>query len=314
MPTPSVLALFGPTAVGKTAVAIAVARALRAAGRDPVAISADAMQLYRGIETLTGARDALDQDELEHRLVAVLPVTETCSAGRYARMAHAEIDAALDAGRLPIVVGGTGLYLRAALTELDLRPPAPAEVRRRLEEELERAGPAALHARLAAAAPWAAERIAPSDRSRLVRTLELHEVGALRPPDPDAPNRLWTEEVRHPTRLVGLVRDREEIRDRIERRIDAMLAAGAADEVRAAEAAGASATARKAHGFLPLLAGDEDRMRRDTRRYVKRQLTWMRKLPGVQTVDLTGDPDLDEVAHRIAAPWLPGRPTGGPTG
>jgi tRNA dimethylallyltransferase len=300
--TPSVIALFGPTAVGKTAVALAVGRALRAAGRDPVAVSADAMQVYRDIETLTGARDALDQDELEHRLVAVLPVTESCSAGRFAQLAHAEIDAALDAGRTPVVVGGTGLYLRAALTELALRPPAPPEVRARLEEELRSGGPEALHARLAVVAPWAAAGIAQRDRSRLVRTLELHEIGELRPPD--GPSALWTDETRHPTRLVGLVRDRDEIRARIDRRIDAMLAAGAADEVRAADAAGASATARKAHGFEPLLDGDEDRMRRDTRRYVKRQLTWMRKLPGVEVLDLTGDPDVDEVAARIVTPLL----------
>lgn len=302
MGRPSVIAIFGPTAVGKTSVALAVGRALRAADRDPVAISADAMQVYRGIETLTGARDALDQDDLEHRLVAVLPVTESCSAGRFAALAHAEIDGALAAGRTPVVVGGTGLYLRAALTTLELRPPAPPELRARLEDELRRGGPEALHARLTAVAPWAAERIAPRDRSRLVRTLELHELGELRPPE--GPSALWTEETRHPTRLVGLVRDRDEIRARIDLRIDAMLAAGAADEVRAADAAGASPTARKAHGFEPLLDDDEDRMRRDTRRYVKRQLTWMRKLPGVQTVDLTGDPDVDAVAAQIVAPLL----------
>ncbi|MGX6448951.1 tRNA (adenosine(37)-N6)-dimethylallyltransferase, partial [Patulibacter sp. S7RM1-6] len=150
MARPTLIALFGPTAVGKTAVAVAVGRALRAAGRDPIAISADAMQVYRGIETLTGARDALDQDELEHRLVAVLPIAETCSAGRFAQLAHAEIDAALAAGRTPVVVGGTGLYLRATLTTLELRPPAPPELRARLEAELAAEGPEALHARLAA--------------------------------------------------------------------------------------------------------------------------------------------------------------------
>lgn len=304
MGSPSVIALFGPTAVGKTAVAVAVGRALRAAGHDPVAVSADAMQVYRGIETLTGARDALDQDDLEHRLVGVLSVTETCSAGRFAALAHEEIDAALAAGRTPVVVGGTGLYLRAALTELRMRPPAPPELRARLEADLLRDGPEALHGRLAAVAPWAAEGIAPRDRSRLVRTLELHEIGALQ--RPSGPSALWTDETRHPTRLVGLVRDRDEIRARIDLRIDAMLAAGAAEEVRAAAAAGASATARKAHGFEPLLLGDEDRMRRDTRRYVKRQLTWMRKLPGVEVVDLTGDPDVDAVAARIVAPLTGG--------
>lgn len=298
----SVIALFGPTAVGKTEIALAVGRALRAAGRDPIAVSADAMQLYQGIETLTGARDALDQDDLEHRLISVLPITETCSAGRFATMAHREIDDAIDAGRVPVVVGGTGLYLRAALTELELRPPAPPEIRARLESELATVGPEALHARLGTLAPWAAEDVAPRDRSRLVRRLELLELGELHPPS--GPNRLWTDETRHPTRLVGLVRDRDQLRDRIDRRVDAMLAAGAADEVHAAAAAGVSSTARKAHGFEPLLADDVDRMRRDTRRYVKRQLTWMRKLPDVEVIDLTDDPDPDDVAARIVAPVL----------
>lgn len=304
MRQPTVIALFGPTAVGKTEIALAVGRALRAAGRDPVAISADAMQVYRGIETLTGARDALDQDQLEHRLVATIPIDETCSVGRFAELAHAEVDGALAAGRTPVIVGGTGLYLRAALTELQLRPPAPPEIRVRLEALLAAEGSAALHARLTTVAPWAAARIAPQDRSRLVRTLELHEIGELRPPE--GPNHLWTAETRHPTRLVGLVRDRDDVRARIDRRIDEMLAAGAVDEVHRAVAAGVSATARKAHGFEPLLEGDVDRMRRDTRRYVKRQLTWMRKLPGVEQVDLTGDPDPDAVAARIVAPLLEG--------
>lgn len=298
----SVIALFGPTAVGKTEIALAVGRALRAAGRDPIAVSADAMQLYQGIETLTGARDALDQGDLEHRLVSVLPITETCSAGRFAAMAHREIDDAIAAGRVPVVVGGTGLYLRAALTELDLRPPAPPEIRARLEAELAEVGPEALHARLGTLAPWAAEDVAPRDRSRLVRRLELLELGELHPPS--GPNRLWTDETRHPTRLVGLIRDRDQLRERIDRRVDAMLAAGAVDEVHAAAAAGASSTARKAHGFEPLLADDVDRMRRDTRRYVKRQLTWMRKLPDVEVIDLTDDPDPDAVAARVVAPVL----------
>jgi len=302
VPVPTVIALFGPTAVGKTEIALAVGRALRAAGRDPIAVSADAMQLYQGIETLTGARDALDQDDLEHRLVSVLPISETCSAGRFAGLAHREIDDALTAGRVPVVVGGTGLYLRAALTDLELRPPAPPEIRERLEAELASEGAEALHARLLVVAPWAAEHVQPRDRSRIVRWLELHELGELRPAT--GPNRLWTDETRHPTRLVGLVRDRDQLRTRIDRRVDAMLEAGAAAEVHAAAAAGVSATARKAHGFEPLLDDDVDRMRRDTRRYVKRQLTWMRKLPDVEVIDLSDDPDPDVVAARIVAPVL----------
>src|SRR5947209_919323 len=120
-----VIALFGPTGIGKTAVAIALARRLRDLGEDPVAVSADALQVYAGLEKLTGAATPEQQKELEHRLISLIPVTEQFSAGAYAELAHSEIDRLLSAGRRPIVVGGTGLYLRAALTELSLKPPPP---------------------------------------------------------------------------------------------------------------------------------------------------------------------------------------------
>jgi tRNA dimethylallyltransferase len=283
----AVLAVFGPTGIGKTSLALAVAERLRARGERPVAVSADALQVYRGLETLTGVATPAEQARLEHRLVSILPVDARFSAGEYAALAHAEIDGLLAAGARPIVVGGTGLYLRAALADLTLRPPPPDEVRRRWEEELERRGPEALHAELARRAPWAAEGIEPRDRSRIDRALELLELGELEPPPPEGRNELWTSETRHPTRLVGLVMDREALYERIDARVDAMVAAGAVDEVRAAHAAGASATARKALGFDELLAGDVDAMKRRTRNFAKRQLTWMRKLPGVETVDMT---------------------------
>ena len=126
MSRPNVIALFGPTGVGKTAVAIALARRLRDLGERPVAVSADALQVYAGLETLTGAAGAAERAQLEHRLISFLPVDARFSAGQYAELAHAEIDGCSPSGRRPIVVGGTGLYLRAALTELSLRPP-PAE-------------------------------------------------------------------------------------------------------------------------------------------------------------------------------------------
>jgi tRNA dimethylallyltransferase len=281
----SVLAIFGPTGIGKTALALAVAERLRARGERPVAVSADALQVYRGLETLTGVPTPAEQARLEHRLVSILPVDARFSVGEYARLAHAEIDALLAGGARPIVVGGTGLYLRAALAELSLRPPPPAEIRARWEAELERHGPEALHAQLAAAAPWAAERIEPRDRSRIVRALELHELGELEPPPEN--DELWTADTRHPTRLVGLMMDRDALYARIDARVDAMVAGGAIAEVRAAHADGASETARKALGFEELLGGDVDAMKRRTRNFAKRQLTWLRKLPGVELVDVT---------------------------
>jgi tRNA dimethylallyltransferase len=234
-----IVALFGPTGVGKTALAIALARRLRARGEDPVAVSADAMQVYMGLETLTGVASAAERAELEHRLVSFVRIDQTFSAGLYAKVAHAQIDALLAAGRRPIVVGGTGLYLRAALTDLDFRP-AP----------------------------------------------------------PDGPSQLWSEEMRRPTLLIGLTMERSELYGRIEARVEEMLAAGAREEVLRADRAGASRTARKALGFDELLAGDVERMKRHTRNYAKRQLTWMRKLARVRLIDVTAR-DPDDVAREI---------------
>jgi tRNA dimethylallyltransferase len=281
-----VIALFGPTGVGKTAVAIAVAERLRGRGEDPVAISADALQVYRGLETLTGAAAAEEQERLEHRLLSIVPVEETFSAGEFALRAHAEIDAALAAARRPIVVGGTGLYLQAALTDLELRPAPEPGLRARLEAELAARGPASLHAELASRAPAVAARIEPGDRTRVVRALELLAMGE-EPAPAGERSRLWTAELRHPTLLCGLVMERAKLYARIDARVEEMVAAGAVEEVRRAEAAGVSRTARKAVGFEELLRGDVQAMKRRTRNYAKRQLAWMRKLPGVRIVDVT---------------------------
>jgi tRNA dimethylallyltransferase len=295
---PSVLAIFGPTGVGKTALALALADRLRANGERPVAVSADALQVYRGLETLTGVPTAAERARLEHRLVSILPVDARFSVGEYAELAHAEIDRLLAHGARPIVVGGTGLYLRAALADLDLRPAPPEDVRARWEAELSRIGAPALHAELARRAPWAAETIDPNDRTRIVRSLELLELGELE--QPAGPSQLWTEATRHPTRLIGLVMDRAALYERIDARVDAMVAAGAASEVRAANAAGASETARKALGFDDLLAGDVEAMKRRTRNLARRQLTWMRKLAGVEVVDVTNR-EPDDVAGQLLA-------------
>jgi tRNA dimethylallyltransferase len=295
-----VIAIFGPTGVGKTALALALADRLRADGRDPVAVSADALQVYEGLGTLTGAATADERRRLEHRLVGFVALDEEFSAGRYMDLAHREIDEALDAGRAPIVVGGTGLYLRAALADLDLLPAPPPELRAALEERLAGGGAGALHAELAARDPELAAAVDPADGKRLVRTLELMEMGEEAPRPGTEGSQLWTTDTRHPTLLVGLTMEREELYRAIDRRVDAMIEAGVLDEVRRAEAAGVSRTARYALGFDELLAGDVDGMKRRTRNYARRQLTWMRKLDGVRLTDVTERP-LEELAASIAS-------------
>jgi tRNA dimethylallyltransferase len=289
-----VIAVFGPTGVGKTALALALARGLRQRGEDPVAVSADALQVYAGLPILTGAADAREQAELEHRLVGFVPIDQTYSAGAYARRAHEQIDTLLAQHRRPIVVGGTGLYLRAALTDLDLRPPVAAHVRARYT------GRTDLHDELQRRDPQRAATIAPGDRHRLIRTLESLDAGQPLPPPPGAQSALWTTHTRQPTLLAALMMERDELVRRIDARIDAMLAAGVADEVHAADAAGASTTARAALGFQELLDGDVEAMRVRTRRYAKRQLTWLRKLPGAHKIDVTGRTPEDVAAELLA--------------
>jgi tRNA dimethylallyltransferase len=237
----SVLAIFGPTGVGKTGVAIALAERLREQGADPVAINCDALQVYRGLGVLTGAASAEDQVRLEHRLLGFVPVTSNFSVGDYMPLAHREIDAALAAGRTPIVVGGTGLYLRAAVANLSLRK-APPE----------------------------------SENSEL-----------------------WSPETRHPTTIFGLTMDREQLYARIEVRAAAIAAAGADEEVRRADLYGPGRSARKALGFDEVLAGDVAQMQKRSRNYARRQLTWMRKVPNLKTIDRTNMSD-EQVAGRIS--------------
>ena len=259
-----------------------------------MAVSCDAIQVYRGLEALAGTATPQERSRLEHRLVGFVDVRGEFSAGQFATLAHAEIDQLLTEGRRPIVVGGTGLYLRAALADLDLRPPVPAQVRGDVEREIAARGPEALHGELD---PDIAATVHPRDRKRVARALELERAGI---DPPRGSEQLWTAKLRRPTVLVGLTMDREELGRRIETRVEEMAAAGAAEEVRQAAEAGASRTARAALGFEELLVGDLEGVKRAHRAYARRQLTWMRKMAGVELIDRTGRDD-GSVAEQIVA-------------
>ncbi|MBK5231194.1 MAG: tRNA (adenosine(37)-N6)-dimethylallyltransferase MiaA, partial [Thermoleophilia bacterium] len=280
---------------GKTAIAIEIAELLRERGENPVAISVDSMQVYRELPIVTGAPTAEEQARLEHRLVGVVSVADAYDVATHAAAAHREIDDLRAQGRRPIVVGGTGLYLRAALTELDLVPPPDPDVRERLMAELEQDGPGALYARLSELDPDVAATIKAGDTRRTVRAVEAIEQG--RSTAERAENRLWTDDVRVPTRLFALVMDREALYSRVDARVDEMIELGAEAEVRGAEAL-AARTARQALGFDELLSGDAEALKANTRRYAKRQLTWLRKLASAEQVDVTARSPV-EVAELI---------------
>jgi len=254
-----------------------------------VAVNCDSIQVYRGLETLSGAATADEQGRLEHRLLSFVDPGEEFSAGRYAEAAHRAIDSLLAAERRPIVVGGTGLYLRAALADLDLRPPVPPEIRDEVERDLTERGTEALHGELD---PDLAQGVDPNDRKRIARLTELARAGIEAAPDAE---RLWTAELRHPTLLVGLTMERERLAERIDARVDEMIASGAAEEVRAAAEAGPSRTARAALGFEQLLADIDASPSPETveaikaahRAYARRQLTWMRRMEDVTLIDCT---------------------------
>lgn len=290
-----VIAMFGPTAIGKTGVAIELAGLLRAQGEEPVAINCDSIQVYEGMEVVSGAASAEDQAKLEHRLLSFVPVGDEFSAGHFGEAARGEIDAALEGGRRPILVGGTGLYLRAALTDLEMRPPVAPELRRQIEAELESRGPEELRTELPADL---AERVHPNDRKRIGRLTELVRSGIDPAPDHRGGGELWTRSFRHPTMLVGLVEEDEALVAKIRDRVQRMADFGAAEEADRAVEAGASRTVRAAIGFEEFRRAELERVVLLHRRYGRRQMTWMRRMDGIEVIDRTARSDL-QVASEI---------------
>jgi tRNA dimethylallyltransferase len=257
-------------------------------------VSADAMQVYRGLPILT------NQASYPARLVGLWPLDHEASVGEYTPLAHAAIDEILASGRTPVVVGGTGLYLRAALGELSLPPrPAPG-ARERWSSFYDDHGARAAHDHLAELDPEAAAAVHENDRRRVIRALELVEAGASLAPEHD---RLWTDETRHPTVLIGLDVPKDVLERRIDERTRAMFEAGVADEVRSALAGPISATARKTLGLdeVASLPPDEaiEAIVLRTRRYAAYQRKWMRRMPGLVMVE--ADRPTGEIADDIVA-------------
>lgn len=230
---PPVVALFGPTAVGKTDVAIALANLIEVAWRRKVvAISCDSLQVYQGFDVLTNKPSPRQLELLEHRLISFVPQSSDFNAFLYKEAAHREIDSLLDAGEVPLLVGGTGLYLRAAIAEMDMEPAV------------------------------------------------------------DRDSQLWSADTRHPTVVVGLDMDREQLYERIDQRA-AVIASEASTEVEATNGQELGRTISKAIGYNYFglgLAQDEvaELIAKDTRQYARRQLTWMRKIPEIRVFDRTG--------------------------
>ncbi|WP_455358873.1 tRNA (adenosine(37)-N6)-dimethylallyltransferase MiaA [Streptomyces sp. SYSU K21746] len=280
-PAPRVIAVVGPTAAGKSDLGVALAQHL---GGEVV--NADSMQLYRGMDIGTAKLTPEERGGIPHHLLDIWDVTEAASVAEYQRLARAEIDRLLAAGRTPVLVGGSGLYVRGAIDALEFPGTDPA-VRARLEEELTLRGPGALHARLAAADPAAGQAILPSNGRRIVRALEVIEITG-RPFTANLPG----HDAVYDTVQIGVDVSRPELDERIALRVDRMWEAGLVDEVRALEARGLreGRTASRALGYqqvLAALAGEctEEEARaetvRATKRFARRQDSWFRRDPRV---------------------------------
>jgi tRNA dimethylallyltransferase len=287
--TERVLALFGPTAAGKSAVAAVLRDRLGAE-----VVSADSAALYEGLPVLTAA------PVYPARLVGTVPLDQNVSVGEYQQWAHAAIDEILSSAGTPLVVGGTGLYFRAAISGLAI-PPAPTVERRAFWQEIyDSNGPESAHAVLAERDPAAAAAVHANDRKRVIRALELAETGQSLAP---AESTLWTAEARWPTLIVALELPLEVLDGRIDERTRAMAAAGAVDEARRAWEQPLSDTARKVLGVeqfatLPLDEAITD-LAKATKRLARYQRKWLRSLRGAVTLD--GNRPAEEIADDIIA-------------
>jgi tRNA dimethylallyltransferase len=301
---PPLLVIAGPTGVGKTAVAVALARRL------PVeVISADSRQVYRGMDTATGKPTAEERRAVVHHLLDVVEPDEGYHAARFRVEAEAAIESVRERGRLPAVVGGTGLYIRALLRGLDPAPPADPEFRRELAGVAASQGREALHARLAEAEPALARRLHPNDQVRVMRALERLRAGSA---VGEAQVRWRSPEVPWGVTYIGLTLERGALSARLAARAEAMVAAGLLDEVRGLLRRGCAPALPAMQGigyrqFVEVAQGRLDPaaalalMQRETARYARRQLTWFAREPDIEWIDVEAAGSVDAVATAIEA-------------
>jgi tRNA dimethylallyltransferase len=294
------LVIAGPTGVGKTATAVALG------ARVPLeVVSADSRQVYRFMDVATGKPTRAERAAVAHHLIDVVDPDDRYQAARFRHDAAAAIAEVHRRGRLPAVVGGTGLYIRALLRGLDPAPPADPDFRRELTTVAARQGRGALHARLAQTAPAVARRLHPHDEVRVIRALERLRGGS-------APKLgAWsTDAGDYDVVYIGLTMARAALTARLEARAAAMARAGLAEEVEALLARGYDATLSALQGlgyreFVRVVRGELSRetavrlMQRDTVRYAKRQGTWFAREPDIEWLDVTEEPDADRIAARI---------------
>lgn len=296
-----IIVIVGPTASGKTEVALSLAKRINAQ-----IISADSMQIYKGMDIITSKPTSLQQKSIAHHMLDILEPTENFSAAEFGIAVSKTVDKLIKKGKPPIVVGGSGLYIKAIIDGIFKGPGADLKIRKRLQKEADSKGSGFLYERLRKIDPDAAADIHPNDARRIVRALEVYEktkipISKLKK---DAKG-LFS---RYDVRIFGLKRERKDLYYRIDKRVDKMFRQGLIEEVRKLSRRNLSQTAAQALGLKEIqgcLRGEypkgqaKELLKRNTRRFAKRQLTWFRKDKRIIWIDVKTNDKPEAIAGRI---------------